>query len=46
VESDVITIKPKDTDWDDEYSQMTHLHEPLLSINPMGQKIPTGPELK
>ena len=46
VESGVITIKPKDTDWDDEYSQMTHLHEPLLPINPMGQKIPTGPELK
>ena len=45
VESGVITIKPKDTDWDDEYSQMTHLHEPLLPINPMGQKIPTGPEL-
>ena len=30
VESGVITIKPKNTDWDDEYSQMTHLHEPLI----------------
>lgn len=46
VESGVITIKPKDTDWDDEYSQMTHLHEPVLPLNPMGQHIPTGPELK
>ena len=46
VESGVITIKPKDTDWDDEYSQMTHLHEPMLPLNPTGQRIPTGPELK
>ncbi len=46
VESGVITIKPKDTDWDDEYSQMTHLHEPVLPISHMGQRIPTGPELK
>ncbi len=45
VESGVITIKPKETGWDDEYSQMTHLHEPLLPLNPMGQNIPTGPEL-
>jgi len=45
VESGVITIKPKDTGWDDEYSQMTHLHEPVLPLNPMGQRIPTGPEL-
>ena len=45
VESGVITIKPKDTGWDDEYSQMTHLHEPLIPLNPMEQHIPTGPEL-
>ena len=45
VESGVITIKPKDTGWDDEYSQMTHLHEPVLPTNHMGQHIPTGPEL-
>ena len=46
VESGVITIKPKDTGWDDEYSQMTHLHEPLLPLPPIGAHIPTGPELK
>ena len=34
VESGVITIKPKNTDWDDEYSQMTHLHEPSRSSPP------------
>lgn len=26
-ESGIITIKPKDTDWNDEYIQMTHFHE-------------------
>ncbi|MBO7116315.1 MAG: OadG family protein [Prevotella sp.] len=46
VESGVITIKPKDTGWDDEYSQMTHLHEPVMPTNHLGQQIPTGPELK
>jgi Na+-transporting methylmalonyl-CoA/oxaloacetate decarboxylase gamma subunit len=46
VESGVITIKPKDTGWDDEYSQMTHLHEPVMPTSHLGQQIPTGPELK
>ena len=46
VESGVITIKPKDTGWDDEYSQMTHLHDPFLPSAPKGPRIPTTPELK
>ena len=41
VESGVITIKPKDTDWDDEYSQMTHLHEPLIPTKHNAPTIPT-----
>ena len=46
VESGVITIKPKDTDWDDEYSQMTHLHEAFIPAKHNAPNIPTGPELK
>lgn len=46
VESGVITIKSKETGWDDEYSQMTHFHEPVLPISHSAPKIPTGPELK
>ena len=45
VESGVITIKPKNTDWDDEYSQMTHLHEPLIPTKHNAPNIPTTPEL-
>jgi Na+-transporting methylmalonyl-CoA/oxaloacetate decarboxylase gamma subunit len=45
VESGVITIKPKDTDWDDEYSQMTHLHDPFLPFDHKAPNIPTAPEL-
>ncbi len=41
VESGVITIKPKNTDWDDEYSQMTHLHEPLIPTKHNAPTIPT-----
>lgn len=41
VESGIITIKPKDTDWDDEYSQMTHLHEPLIPTKHNAPTIPT-----
>ena len=41
VESGVITIKPKDTGWDDEYSQMTHLHEPLIPTKHNAPTIPT-----
>ena len=46
VESGVITIKHRDTDWDDEYAQMTHFHEPVLPTVPNTPRIPTGPELK
>ncbi len=47
VESGIITIKSKDTGWDDEYSQMTHFHEPVLPTTHSAPKIPTGgPELK
>ena len=45
VESGVITIRPKDTDWDDEYTQMTHLHDPFLPIDHHAPRIPTTPEL-
>ena len=46
VESGVITIKPKDTGWDDEYSQMTHLHEAFIPTKHNAPNIPIGPELK
>ncbi len=46
VESGVITIKFRDTGWDDEYQQMTHFHEPVLPTTHQGPHIPTGPELK
>ena len=46
VESGVITIRPKDTDWDDEYSQMTHLHEAFIPASHNAPTIPTSPELK
>lgn len=45
VESGIITIKPKDTSWDDEYTQMTQLHDPFLPSAPQAQIIPTTPEL-
>ncbi len=46
VESGIITIKPKETGWDDEYSQMTQLHDPFLPYDPYTSNIPTTPELK
>ena len=46
VESGVITIKRRDTGWDDEYSQMTHFHEPVIPTTHQAPRIPTGPELK
>lgn len=46
VESGVITIQSKDTGWDDEYTQMTHFHSPILPTMHVAPKIPTGPELK
>ena len=45
VESGIITINPKDTDWDDEYSQMTHLHNPFLPLDHNAPIIPTTPKL-
>ena len=46
VESGVITIKSKSTDWTDEYSQMTHFHDPLQTSNPTGARIPTTRDMK
>ena len=46
VESGIITIKPKDTGWDDEYSQMTQMHEAFIPTNHNAPTIPTNPELK
>jgi hypothetical protein len=46
VESGIITIKPKETGWGDEYSQMTHLHDPFLPSDHNAPRIPTTPELK
>lgn len=46
VESGVITIKHRDTEWDDEYTQMTHFHDPVMPTSHKAPKIPTGPELK
>ena len=45
VESGVITIKSKDTGWDDEYSQMTHWHDPFVPTDHNAPRIPTTPEL-
>ena len=44
VESGIITIKSKETGWDDEYSQMTHFHEPVLPTDHSAPKIPTTPK--
>lgn len=44
VESGVITIKPHDTGWDDEYSQMTHFHDPVIPTTHQAPKIPTTPK--
>lgn len=46
VESGIITIKPKDTGWDDEYSQMTHFHEPVVPSDHTAPRIPTTPEIR
>ena len=45
VESGVITIKSKDTDWDDEYCQMTHWHDPFRPSDHNAPSIPKAPEL-
>ena len=44
VESGIITIKSKETGWDDKYSQMTHFHEPVLPTDHSAPKIPTTPK--
>ena len=46
VESGVITIKSQSTDWTDEYSQMTHFHDPLQPSNPTGARITTTRDMK
>ncbi len=46
MESGIITIKHRDTGWDDEYSQMTHFHDPVIPTTHQAPNIPTGPELK
>ena len=46
MESGIITIKHRDTGWDDEYSQMTHFHDPVIPTSHQAPKIPTGLELK
>ena len=46
VESGIITIKNRQTGWSDEYSQMTHFHDPMQPQMPQGPRIPTTPELK
>ena len=46
VESGIITIKSKDTDWTDEGSQMTHFSSPIIPTQHNAPHIPTGPELK
>ena len=45
VESGVITIKSKDTGWDDEYSMMTQWHDPFRPTDHHAPSIPTTPEL-
>ena len=46
VESGIITIKTKDTGWSDEYSQMTHFHDPLQPSSHTAPRIPTTPNLR
>ena len=46
VESGIITIKSKDTDWADEGSQMTHFSSPVIPTQHNAPHIPTGPEMK
>ena len=46
VESGIITIKSKDTGWSDEYSQMTHFHDPKQPLSHTGHKIPTIRDMK
>ena len=45
VESGIITIKSHNTGWSDEYSQMTHFHDPKMPQSHNAPRIPTAPEL-
>lgn len=45
VESGVITIKSKSTGWDDEYSKMTHWHDPITPTDHNAPRIPTTTKL-
>ena len=46
VESGIITIKSKDTEWGDEYTQMTQWHDPFIPTESRTPRIPTTPELR
>ena len=46
VESGIITIKSHQSGWADEYSQMTHFHEPMMPTSHQAPKIPTVPDMK
>ena len=46
VESGIITIKSKETDWSYEYTQMTHFHDPLQPQNRTAPEIPTTPDMR
>ena len=46
VESGIITIKSKDTDWTDEGSQMTHFSSPVIPTQHNAPHIPTTPEIR
>jgi hypothetical protein len=46
VESGIITIKTKNTDWTDEGSQMTHFSKPMIPTSHNAPRIPTTPEIR
>ena len=46
VESGIITIKPKDTEWDDENSMMTQFREGIIPSSHAAPIIPKNPEIK
>ena len=46
VESGIITIKNHQTGWSDEYSQMTHFHDPMQPQSHKAPQIPTTPKLR
>ena len=46
VESGIITIKSKDTDWTDEGTQMTHFSSPVIPTSHNAPRIPTTPLIR